>query len=101
MPVAVQREMGFALYQAQEGKRPHNIKILKGIDSRVVEVISNYNKNTYRAVYAMKLNDYIYVLHVFQKKSKQGIKTTKQDIDLIKQRIADIKHNRLSYREQS
>jgi len=53
-----------------------------------MEIISDHNKNTYRAVYIAKLGDDIYVLHSFQKKSKTGIKTPKQDIDLIKQRLA-------------
>jgi len=87
MPTAVQREIGFSLHQAQEGKMPLNAKPLSGIGTGVMEIVSDYNKNTYRAVYAVKLGDVIYVLHSFQKKSKKGIKTPKQDIDLIKQRL--------------
>jgi len=96
MPVVVQRTMGFSLHQAQEGKMPLNAKPLTGVGTGVIEIVSDYNKNTYRAVYAVKLGDTIYVLHSFQKKSKTGIKTPKQDIDLIKQRLALAKEDALS-----
>lgn len=98
LPGSVQREIGFSLHQVQEGKTPLNAKPLKGIGSGILEIVSDYNKNTYRAVYAVKLGDDIYVLHVFQKKSKQGIETPKKEIDLIKQRLTiakeDIKKHR-------
>ena len=88
MPVAVQKEIGFALHQVQEGMTPENSKPLMGIRSGVFEIISDYYKNTYRAVYLVKIGNHIYVLHAFQKKSKQGIATPKQEIDLIKQRLS-------------
>ena len=88
LPMAVQREIGFSLHQVQEGEIPDNTKHLKGLGSGILEIVSNYNKNTYRAVYAVKLGDDIYILHVFQKKSKHGIETPKQDIELIKKRLA-------------
>src|SRR5580700_6005251 len=88
LPMTVQRDIGFSLHQVQEGKMPNNAKPLKGIESGVLEIISDYHKNTYRAVYAIKLGDDIYVLHVFQKKSKHGIETPKKEIDLIKSRLA-------------
>ena len=93
LPKRVQREMGFSLHQVQEGKKPLNAKPLKGIGSGILEIVSDYNKNTYRAVYAVKLGDDIYVLHVFQKKSKHGIETSKNEIDLIKQRLAIAKED--------
>lgn len=88
LPLKIKREIGFLLHQIQEGKTPSNIKPLKGISSGIFEILSDYNKNTYRAVYATKIGKCIYVLHVFQKKSKTGIKTPKLDIDLIKSRLA-------------
>lgn len=87
MPLAVQREVGFSLHRVQEGKMPLNAKPLKGIGAGVIEIVSNYNKNTYRVVYVVKLADVIYVLHSFQKKSKSGIRTPKIDVDLIKKRL--------------
>lgn len=57
----------------------------------MIEIICDFDKNTYRAVYATKLGERIYVLHVFQKKSKSGIKTPKEEIDLIKRRLQTAK----------
>jgi len=87
-PKAVKEEVGFTLYEIEKGKMPQNVKPLKGLGSGVMEIVTNYNKNTYRSVYAIKLDNNIYVLHVFQKKSKTGIKTPKQDVELIKRRLA-------------
>ena len=58
-----------------------------------MEIVSDYNKNAYRAVYALKLSEKIFVLHVFQKKSKIGIKTPKADVDLIRRRLLWVKQN--------
>ena len=52
-----------------------------------MELVKRYDKDTYRAVYVTNIGDIIYVLHCFKKKLKQGIKTPKSDIDLIKQRL--------------
>ncbi len=89
-PKEVQREIGYALYRAQIGKKHHNTKPLKGFDG-IMEIISDYDKDTYRGVYAYKLGDYIYMLHTFKKKSKKGIKTPKEEIKIIKQRIVRAK----------
>jgi len=99
LPERVQREIGFSLHLVQEGKTPPNAKPLKGIESGIFEIVSDYNKNTYRAVYAIKLGDDIYVLHVFQKKSKHGIATPKKDVDLIKQRLAIAKEDAKKHRK--
>ena len=93
LPMAVQREIGFSLHQVQEGKTPSNAKPLKGLGTGILEIVSDHNKNTYRAVYAVKLGDDVYVLHVFQKKSKHGIETLKQEIDLIKSRFTLAKND--------
>lgn len=53
----------------------------------VLEIIENFSGDTYRAVYTVKFEKVVYVLHCFQKKSKHGIKTSQQDIDLIKRRL--------------
>ncbi|MDJ0730881.1 MAG: type II toxin-antitoxin system RelE/ParE family toxin [Crocosphaera sp.] len=93
-PQDVKRDMGFVLYQVQQGKKPINAKPLKGFaGAGVLEIIEDYNSDTYRAVYTVKFPKVIYVLHCFQKKSKQGIKTPKQDIDLIKQRLKSAEGN--------
>ena len=88
-PSAVQDEMGFALYEAQCGLKPLDAKPLKGFGSaNVLEIVSDYRTDTYRAVYTVKFNDRVYVLHAFQKKSKKGIATSQSDIELIRRRLA-------------
>ncbi|NEP52625.1 MAG: type II toxin-antitoxin system RelE/ParE family toxin [Moorea sp. SIO3C2] len=59
---------------------------MKGLNG-VFEIVSDYQTDTYRTVYAVKLGNAIYVLHAFKKKSKTGIKTPKQTMDLIKERL--------------
>lgn len=90
-PDEVKDMVGFALYEAQTGLKPRNSKPLRGIDSGIFEIVSDHDRNTYRAVYAVKLGSCIYVLHCFQKKSKHGIETPKHEIDLIKQRLQEAK----------
>lgn len=64
-------------------------KFFRGIASGVFEIVERFQTDTYRAVYAVQIGDHIYVLHVFQKKSKRGIKTPKRDVDLIKRRYRE------------
>ena len=79
---------GFALHLAQAGKKHTQTKPLKGFGgASVVEVVEDHMGDTYWAVYTVKITDTVYVLHCFQKKSKQGIKTSMQDIDLIRERF--------------
>lgn len=85
-PDKVKKQIGFALYLAQEGQKHDTAKPFKGIDG-VFEIVSNYATDTYRALYATKIGNLIYVLHAFQKKSTTGIKTPKKEVDLIKQRF--------------
>ena len=87
-PSAVQDEMGFALYEAQCGLKPLDAKPLKGFGgANVLEIVSDYRTDTYRAVYTVRFNDQVYVLHAFQKKSKKGIATSQSDIELIRRRL--------------
>ena len=88
-PEDVQDSIGYSLHKAQEGILPRNAKTLKGFKPTVMEIVSDYKANTYHAVYTVKLSDVVYVLHCFQKKSKKGIKTPKQELDLIKQRLRE------------
>jgi phage-related protein len=85
----VQDEIGYALYFAQQGRRHPSTKALKGFASAaVLEIIENDAAGTYRAVYTVKFAGALYVLHVFQKKSKSGIATPKSEIELIHRRLA-------------
>jgi phage-related protein len=93
-PEEVQGEMGYALYLAQTGKKHISAKPLKGFGgAEVVEIVTNFDSDTYRAVYTVKLAGVVYVLHAFQKKSKRGIATPKKDIDLIKERLKKAKQH--------
>jgi len=53
----------------------------------VIEVVEDYDGDTYRAVYTVRFAEVVYVLHCFQKKSTRGIKTTQRDIAMIKTRL--------------
>ena len=87
-PGDVQDAMGFALYQAQIGSWHAAMKVLKGFGGAgVLELVENHHGDTYRAVYTVRFEEAVYVLHSFQKKSKSGIKTAQQDIDMIKSRL--------------
>jgi phage-related protein len=87
-PEGVKDEMGFALYEAQCGLKPLAAKPLKGFGgASVLEIISDYQTDTYRAVYTVRFGERVYVLHAFQKKSKKGIATSQSDIELIKRRL--------------
>lgn len=93
-PLTVRQAVGFALFQAQLGGKHEDAKPLKGFGGAgVLEIIERFDGDTYRAVYTVKLAGVIYVLHAFQKKSKQGIKTPKQDLDLIKKRLQQAKED--------
>ena len=65
---------------------PTNAKHLKGVGNGILEIVTRFDGDSYRTVYAVQIGRRIYVLHAFQKKSKEGIKTPKYEIDLIKQR---------------
>jgi phage-related protein len=87
-PELVQDRMGYALYLAQTGRMPASAKPLKGFaGAGVVELIEDDRSGTYRAVYTVKFANAIYVLHAFQKKSKRGIATPREEIDKVRRRL--------------
>jgi phage-related protein len=88
-PAEVIDTIGHALGLAQNDEKFHMAKPLKGLGSGILEVIEDYNTDTYRAVYTIQFEKAVYVLHCFQKKSKSGIATPKQDIELIKKRLKE------------
>lgn len=88
-PEDVKDIVGYALHKVQEGLFPKNAKPLSGFKPAVMEIVTAYDGNAYRAVYTTKIGETIYVLHYFQKKSTQGIKTPKHEIDLIQQRLKE------------
>jgi len=90
-PEGAQKLIGDELQLLQFGGMPKDAKPFKGIGSGVVEIAIRYAGDAYRTVVAVQLGKKLYVLHAFQKKSKTGIKTPQQDVDLIKQRYRDAK----------
>ena len=89
-PDEVQDEIGYGLFLAQSGDRHRKAKPLKGFGGAgVLDMISDHQGNTYRAVYTVRLVHAVYVLHAFQKKSKHGIETSKRDLELIRQRLKE------------
>lgn len=99
-PGAVQDSFGFALFLAQTGQHPPHAKPLKGLASGVVELVDDHDGDTYRSVYTVRFEAAIYVLHAFKKKSKRGIQTPKQDIDLIKQRLKAAEAHHVEHRKK-
>jgi phage-related protein len=88
MPEKVIGTFGYALHLAQTGKKHDQAKPLHGFGSAgVLEIVEDWRGNTYRAVYTVRFAASVFVLHVFQKKSKSGIATPKPDMDLIKDRL--------------
>jgi phage-related protein len=88
MPKEIRRGVGVALYAVQTGETPPIAKVLKGFGGAgVLELIEDDAGGTYRAVYTVRHATAIYVLHVFQKKSKRGKETPQRDINLIKERL--------------
>jgi len=88
LPEEVQRGIGRALKVAQQGDRPASAKPLTGFGgASVLEIRDNHDGDTFRAVYTVRFAERLYVLHVFQKKSRHGIQTASQDVNLIRGRL--------------
>ncbi len=88
LPSVVRRFFGFALSLAQAGDKHDAAKVLKGFGSAgVLEIVENHTGGTYRAVYTVKFPEAVFVLHCFQKKSKRGIATPKEEMDIIHARL--------------
>ena len=86
-PEAARRAVGFALGVAQMGAKHPAAKPWKGEGSGVLEVVESIDGNAYRAVYTVRFAKAMYVLHCFQKKSPDGIRTAQADIDMVHQRL--------------
>lgn len=88
LPADVRRLFGFALSLAQAGDKHDTAKVLKGFGGAgVLEVVEDDVGGTYRAVYTVKFSEAVFVLHCFQKKSKRGVATPKEDMDIIHARL--------------
>ena len=87
-PDAVQDKMGYALYLAQIGRMHLSAKPLKGFGGAgVIELVEDDRHGTYRAVYTVQFESAVYVLHAFQKKSRKGAKTPREEMELVRRRL--------------
>lgn len=90
-PKEVQKLIGDELQLIQFGGMPKDAKPFKGVGSGVIEIALKYDKEAYRCVQAVQLGQKIYILHAFQKKSKKGIATPHQEVEIIKKRYFEAK----------
>lgn len=90
-PMPVQIEANRALTVAAEGRKADNVKPLKGFDGGIMEIVLRHRGDAFRVVYAVQIDEDLWVIHAFQKKSTQGIKTPKYEIDLVHDRIIRLK----------
>lgn len=105
LPAAVRRFFGYALSLAQAGDQHDAAKVLTGFGSAgVLEVVEYDRSGTYRAVYTVKFDEAVFVLHCFPKKSKRGIATPKEDRAIIHARLKvaealakDLRHEKTSH----
>ncbi|HEX8697096.1 MAG TPA: type II toxin-antitoxin system RelE/ParE family toxin [Longimicrobium sp.] len=87
-PDPVQDEFGYALFLAQVGRKYEGAKPLKGFSGAgVLEIMGDFDGDTYRTVYTVRFDSAVYVLHAFQKKSKRGIETPRHEMELVTERL--------------
>lgn len=87
-PAAVRKSVGYALYLAQIGEKSPHAKPLAGFGGAgVLEIVESFDGDAYRAVYTLKFAGRVYALHVFQKKSRQGIATPRQEMNIVRARL--------------
>lgn len=102
-PTPVMREIGYALHQAQSGGKSPNAKPLHGFGgASVLEIVESFQTDAYRAVYTVRFEEAICVLHCFQKKSTRGSATPKTDLDAIARnlKIAEEKHRQFQAEQE-
>jgi len=99
-PDDVKRRVGRALWDAQVGLKAPFAKPLKGFGGAgVLEVVDDFEGDTYRAVYTVQFEKVVYVLHAFKKKSRKGVATQKSEIDLIRTRLSRAKEDYEQWRK--
>lgn len=101
-PKDVRSRIGGALWEAQIGGKAPFAKPLRGFGGAgVLEIVDDFDGNTFRAVYTVRFADIVYVLHAFQKKSKIGIATPKSELNLIAQRLKRAKEDYEQWKKRS
>ena len=96
-PAGAQRDLGYGIYLTQIGKPHSRAKFLHGDLSGVSELSAEAEGNTYRAVYTVKPEPCVYVLHCFEKKSTSGVATPKRHLELIRSRLREASADHQSY----
>jgi phage-related protein len=100
-PDEAQDAIGFSLWHAQIGQKHDNAKPLKGFGGAgVLEIVEDYGGNAYRAVYTIRYAGAVYVLHAFQKKSKQQSRTPKHEMILVKRRLKSAQEHYENWQKQ-
>lgn len=92
-PLEARQKVIRALKIAAQGQKADIAKPMKDLGSGVYEIVLRHESGAYRVVYAVQIGADLWVIHAFQKKSRKGISTPKQDIDVIKNRIQWLKEN--------
>ena len=104
-PALAQSHIGFSLQMAQRGLKHHEARPLRGFaGAGVIEIVEDFDRDTYRTVYTVRFEEAVYVLHAFQKKSKSGIATPKRELALIERRLkraAELHRERIDYRQSN
>ena len=90
-PATAQIEGLRALAVAAEGGKADNVKPSKGFGSGVMEIVLRHRDDAFRVIYALQIGEDVWVVHAFQKKSTQGIKTPRHEIELVHDRIKRLK----------
>lgn len=100
-PEESRREVGFALWEAQNGRKHVHAKPLRGYrGASVLEIVEDFDTDTYRAVYTVRFEEAVYVLHCFKKKSRSGVSTSKKDLELIRSRYKQAEREHLAWKKQ-
>ena len=87
-PAEVRRRIGGAIWEAQIGRKAPYAKPLRGFGGAgVLEIVDDFDGDTFRAIYTVRFAKAVYVLHAFKKKSKRGLATPKVELGLIEQRL--------------
>lgn len=86
-PSHVVDDLGYALSVVQHGGTPPSAKAWKGEGAGVFELVEEHRGDAFRAVYTVRFEKAVYVLHCFQKKSPSGVRTAQQDVVLIRERL--------------
>ncbi len=93
-PADAQKVFFSALHIATDGAKADSAKPMSGMGSGVFEIALRHTGSAFRVVYAVRIGEALWVVHAFQKKSTQGIKTPKHEIDLIKQRLKSLRESK-------